>query len=73
MARIVLRKESVQKEPTEETPIIDWDSFLYSLWLDIVKTNPRFCDDAKIDHVTGHCKCHCTASAFLTEVHRRRK
>jgi hypothetical protein len=50
----------------------DWDSFLHSLWLDIMKTNPGFYDDAKINHSIGHCKCRCTGNLYLREGHKRK-
>jgi hypothetical protein len=49
----------------------NWDSFLYSHWLQKMAINPGLYDDAKKLHAMDHCKCGCTGS-FVLEVRKKK-
>lgn len=59
---------------TCELIVTDWDSYLYSLWLENMTLNPGLFDDARISHTSGACKCRCTRNTgWLEEVRNKRK
>jgi hypothetical protein len=66
------RSSSIRLKPKEiPLGISDWDSYLYSLWLEKMALNPGFYDDAKIFH--GYrCDC-CSRTIILTEVKKKKK
>jgi hypothetical protein len=74
MAQVVIKRENVRtklKPAIGKTPITDWDSYLYSLWIEKIAFSPGLYDDAKISHISGLCKCGCTR-AFTLEVRKKK-
>lgn len=60
MAQLLIKRENVQSQPKPQltkTEIADWDSFLYSYWLQKIALNPGLYDDAKKSHMLGRCSC----------------
>ena len=49
---------------TNHRLILDWDSYLYSLWLENMTLNPGLFDDARISHTSGHV----SAAVLVTQV-----
>lgn len=78
MAQVVIKRENVRTKLKPATgkigklPIADWDSLLYSYWVDKMALNPGFYDDARESHLSGLCKCGCTR-AFTLEVRKKKK
>jgi hypothetical protein len=78
MAQALFLKRNVRTKPKPATKktlnynFSDWDSYLYSFWLEKMALNPGFYDDARESHMSGLCKCGCTR-AFVLEVRRKKK
>jgi hypothetical protein len=72
MALLVVKRGPTAAAATkQENNLQDWDSFLYSIYLQKMAANPDLYDDAKVPHL-GHCLCHCTGNLYLREGHRKR-
>jgi hypothetical protein len=56
MAQIITHKGNVRTKPAISKNLIsDWDSLLYSYWLEKIASSPGFYDDARESHMSGLC------------------
>jgi hypothetical protein len=73
MAQALTHKRNARtdlKPAIKNYKISDWDSLLYSIWLEKMALNPIF-DDATIIH--GHCKCCSRTILDPIHIHNHKK